>query len=127
MTSDFTELARFADDANDPHGDEATLHQLANQGVDLSEPTNFRHYLSFADETDATMAGQALANDLGYRVRAFAPQAAEQLWTLIAETEREPSLDKVDRMRRVMQTAAVRFNGRYDGWEAAVQRPDQAK
>jgi hypothetical protein len=119
--NEYTELARFdPGDPEDPNGDLATLAALAANGSDLSKPTHFIHYLTFADGEWAREAGQALAG-IGYRVRGFAPDSHVPHWRVRAETERVPAIENVRRMRQVMLTAAERYHGDYDGWEAAVQ------
>jgi Regulator of ribonuclease activity B len=123
MDSEFTVVGRFdPSDPGDPDGDAATLSALAASGSDLSRPTTFIHYLSFLAEENATAAGRALAEELGYRVQGFAPEANIPDWGVQAEVEREPTLENVRRMRQVMAVAAERFHGDYDGWEAAIQR-----
>jgi hypothetical protein len=119
---EYRELGRFdPEDTDDPGGDAATLTALAAHGSDLSRPTNFIHYLTFSEEAQAVAAGRALAEELGYRVRGFAPDAEVPHWSIQAEIEREPTIQNVHRMRQVMVVAAERYNGEYDGWEAAIQ------
>jgi hypothetical protein len=122
MSSDheYTVLGRLdPNDPDDPDGDALTLAALASRGSSMSKPTHFIHYLRFTEEGQAREAAKALAEHLGYRTRtrSFAPL----YWKVWAETEREPSIENVRRMRQVMLTAAERYGGDYDGWEAAVQ------
>jgi hypothetical protein len=120
--NEYTVLGRFDPEAqDDPDGDVSTLAALAAQGSDLSKPTHFIHYLTFSDEAQARAAGKALAEQLGYRVRGFGPDGEVHHWSLWVEIDREPTIDNVRRMRQVMETAATRYDGAYDGWEAAVQ------
>ena len=124
MSSDheFTVVGRFdPSDPEDPDGDLATLAALTAQGSDLSAATHIIHYLAFSDEQQARAAGQALAEQLGYRVRGFAPSSDSPRWSVHAETDRVPTIENIRRMRQVMLTAAERFDGAYEGWEAAVQ------
>jgi hypothetical protein len=124
MSSDyeFTVVDRFDPaDRDDPDGDLATLAALAAQGSDLSAATHFIHYLAFSDEQQARAAGKTLAEQLGYRVRGFGPGPDSPRLSVHAETDRVPTIENVRRMRQVMLTAAERFGGEYEGWEAAVQ------
>jgi hypothetical protein len=124
MSSDheYTVLGRLdRNDPDDPDGDALTLAALASRGSSMSNPTHFIHYLRFTEEGQAREAAKALAEHLGYHTRGFAPDAADPWWKVWAETEREPSIENVRRMRQVMLIAAERYGGDYDGWEAAVQ------
>jgi Regulator of ribonuclease activity B len=106
MSSDheFSVVGRFdPSDPDDPDGDFATLAALAAQGSDLSAPTHFIHYIAFSDEQLARAAGKALAEQLGYRVRGFAPDSDSPRWSIHAETNRIPTIENVRRMRSVMQ------------------------
>lgn len=130
MSSDsgYSVVGRFDPaDSNDPDGDHATLAALAAHGNDLSLATHFIHFLAFSDEQKARAAGKALAEQLGYRVRGFGPGVDALGWSVHAETDCVPTIENVRRMRQVMETAAERYGGEYEGWEAAVQRaPDHA-
>jgi Regulator of ribonuclease activity B len=110
------------DDPNDPNGDRLTLASLASAGSDLTKPTQFIHFLTFNDEEHSDAAGRALAGDLGYGVIKVPPHSNGQLWSLHATVARIPTLENVSRMRRVMEAAAERYGGQYEGWEAAIQR-----
>jgi Regulator of ribonuclease activity B len=120
--SEYTVLGRFdPNDPDDPDGDTATLAALAASGSDMSKPTHFIHYLSFTEQEHAQEAAKALNEHLGYRTRGFGPDTEVPHWSVWAEIEREPTIENVRRMRQVMLTAAERYDGEYDGWEAEVQ------
>jgi Regulator of ribonuclease activity B len=115
--SDFTELDRF------PSGDDETadlmvLERLQQHGADLSKKTEVIHYLYFDDEASARAAAEQLA-ELGYTSQG---RPSESSFLLMAERDEVPSIENVCRMRQVMETAADRFGGEYDGWEAAVTK-----
>jgi hypothetical protein len=121
--SEYEELGRYEPgDPADPHGDHTTLRHLAEQGADLSKPTNFIHYIVFPDRERAIAGGRLIADRLGYAVRASAPEEPEELWLVIAEREQVPTLENVDRMRQALSLAADEHDGEYDGWEAAIRR-----
>lgn len=123
MPDDYQEITRFdRTDPTDPHGDNLTLEQLAAAGSDLTIVTSFIHYLTFDAESQMLAAGRAIRQALGYSVRGFAPENADEGWSLHVTIKRLPSLENVQRMREVMAVAADRFGGSYDGWEAAVRR-----
>jgi hypothetical protein len=119
---EYTVLGRFdPSDPGDPYRDAATLATLTARGSSPSEPTHFIHHLRFTEEQQARDAALALTEHLGYRTRGFAPDATVHQWRVWAETDREPTIENVRRMRQVMLTAAERYDGDYDGWEAEVQ------
>ncbi|WP_410809547.1 ribonuclease E inhibitor RraB [Micromonospora sp. 067-2] len=122
MSESYLEVGGFGNaDVDDPHGDRETLHQLAAAGADMAVVTTFVHYLTFDAEARMVAAGRAIRQSLGYSVEGFPPEGSDDGWSLRVTIERLPSLESVQRMREVMEVAARRFDGSYDGWEAAVR------
>jgi hypothetical protein len=115
--TDFTELEKFPGDESDA-ADLQVLEQLRHHGADLSKATHVVHYLYFEDEKTARTVGEQLAG-LGYACKG---QPSDDSFALIAERDEVPSIENVRRMRQVMEVAAERFGGEYDGWEAAVTK-----
>jgi hypothetical protein len=121
MTDDFEVVGRFTPgDPADPDGDRATLRALEEGGGDLSKPTEFIHYLYFPDRERALEAARLIHEELGYTARGRSPEDPSEQWLVLAEREQVPTLENVERMRQALTTAAERFGGEYDGWEAAV-------
>lgn len=118
----FKVLRRFSHgDEPDPHGDRATLGELAKAGADLAKETDFRHQLYFAEPEAAREAGRFLAEEVGYGVKGFAPAEDGGDWLVVAQRQAVPSLENVLRMRQFMELVASNHGGDYDGWEAAVE------
>jgi hypothetical protein len=113
-----------------PDQDHAVLAALANAGSDLSKPAHTIHFLYFKSRASADAAAEELRQQGFSPVRtavAPAPSLLKRLigprrYSCIAETRAVPAEAAVLATSRMMEALAERHGGKYDGWEASVER-----
>jgi rhodanese-related sulfurtransferase len=106
-------------------GDEVVEAQLKAQGSDTTKPTDVVFYLYIPRLRDARTAARLLTED-GYTVAVNDPLGRlpdgsyEWRYSVIAHVQEAPTSENISNARRLYAGLARRFNGEYDGWEAAV-------
>ena len=107
-------------------GDENVLKQLHNHGSDLSKPTHIVFYLYVPDEHDANAASAQLQSQ-GFRAEVDTPLGRlsdgtiETRWSVVSHLTAIPTLKAIYSASAAMTNLANRYNGEFDGWEAAIQ------
>ncbi|HEY8864887.1 MAG TPA: ribonuclease E inhibitor RraB [Candidatus Dormibacteraeota bacterium] len=104
--------------ANKAALDQLTLQQLAKAGGNLEKPTDVVNYLYLPTEQVAQQAGTDL-RQAGYSVE-VRPAAKGSKWLALARIDLVPSDQNIQMLRERFEALAVKFEGEYDGWEAAV-------
>jgi Regulator of ribonuclease activity B/Domain of unknown function (DUF4440) len=108
-------------------GDERVLEQLRSSGSDLSKPTDIVFYLYIPSQSDAIAAATELAG-LGFQTEVSTPigklpnGATENRFSVVSHLTAIPTLTAIHSAATTMAGLADRYNGEYDGWEAAVQQ-----
>lgn len=114
----------------DPAGDRAVLAAMASAGADLSKPAHTIHYLYFPS-LQAADAAAAELRAAGFQpvTTAKAPQPSllkrlfgKPQYSCIAETRAVPYEPAVLATTRQMDAVAGKQGGKYDGWEASIER-----
>ncbi len=95
------------------------LDALADEGADLTKPTNFIFFAQFRDEDGAACAVARLSVE-GWRCRVVASEEEGFTRTLFADRDEVPSPENVAQMRAEIELVAEECGGSYDDWEAAV-------
>jgi hypothetical protein len=101
-------------------GDALVLQQLADIGSDLSKPRDARFYLYVHTESDAEEAADALRSD-GFTTEvgpAASPSAHP--WLVLASRDMVVDAPSIAAARERFDALAHRYDGDYDGWEAAA-------
>jgi hypothetical protein len=101
--------------------DIALLGQMLKQGADLNKPRHALYYLYFRTQEAAdSAAGDSREAGYSCEVREPLPAYPDQ-WSLVCE-RRDAVLDipGVRQADDLFQGIADRFEGEFDGWEAAV-------
>ncbi|MBV8368430.1 MAG: ribonuclease E inhibitor RraB [Candidatus Eremiobacteraeota bacterium] len=107
--------------------DRAVIAALRKAGSDVSRPTNIRHYFYMPTEREAGAVALTL-RAYGYHAWVEAPLGklsdgrAYNDWAVIAEKTAVPSLQTFRDTRPIFDELVVKYHGRYDGWEAQLQR-----
>ena len=104
--------------ANKAALDQLTLQQLAKAGGNLEKPTDVVNYLYLPTEQVAQQAGTDL-RQAGYSVE-VRPAAKGSKWLALARIDLVPSDQNIQMLRERFEALAVKCEGEYDGWEAAV-------
>lgn len=101
------------------HGlDALTVEHLSNAGSDLSQQHEVVHYLYFPRRANALRASKELAA-VGYDVEVRRTVDGSD-WLVLAKGAVVPQPVNIAKMRHQLEALAARFDGDYDGWEAAV-------
>ena len=123
-----TEAARVDGANGDPdHDDQLALEQLKRLHSDLSKPTEIVHYLYVTKRENAFAAVEELKK-AGFAAKCDEPLGRlpngqiEHRWSVTARAEEVPSLENLRNDRVLFEKLARRFDGEYDGWEAALNR-----
>ena len=93
----------------------------------MSKPHPVDFYLYFPDEMSAESASRELSRDgfsSGVSKSATPKPGAE--WLCLASKQLVPTEGAIAEASQRMEGAAARHRGEYDGWEAAVVRPNRA-
>jgi hypothetical protein len=98
-----------------------TLADLRRAGADLSRPQTPVYFLLFGDEAGARAARRA-AEAEGFGTLKLMRVRDSAHWALILTRIMPLSLDNVTSASRSLQAIAVRYDGRYDGWQADPRR-----
>lgn len=110
---------RAAGPADPRAADQATIDQLEAAGGDVSKLTHVIHYVYLPNE-EAAEGCKREFSQAGFGVKAFAPDEDIPAWSLHVDHEMVVSLDSITEAREKFEGAATRYDGDYDGWEAAV-------
>jgi hypothetical protein len=94
---------------------------MLQQGADLTKPRHALYYLYFASREAADSgAGDGRAAGYSCEVRELLPAYPDQ-WSLVCERpDAVLDISGVNRADELFQGIADRFEGEFDGWEAAV-------
>jgi hypothetical protein len=108
------------------HRDEAAadaqvIESLRANGSDLTKPHPIRYYLYFTQEPSARAAASELER-LWYKIDRLSPGPKKGQWGIIANKPTVPSMPVVSQITRDLNALAQRYQGEYDGWEAAVTK-----
>lgn len=114
----------------DPDGDRAVLAAMAAAGANMSKPAHTVHYLYFPSLAAADAAAaelRAAGYDPVNTSKAPQPSLLKRLFgkpqfSCIAETRAVPYEPTVLTTSRQMDAVADRHGGKYDGWEASIER-----
>jgi len=119
---------------NDPHeyqetgsfdtveeGDRRVLAHMRAQGTDFSKSRHVRHFHFFPDETLATGAREEIVAN-GYEAQQYRSAKDPNTWVVLSERTGLVNESEVARERFLMQAMAEKFEGEYDGWEAALDK-----
>ena len=112
--------------AADPTGemlDRHTLDALVAEGADLALETDVQLFLLFPTEAHARSA-QSVVQREGHVGDVLAPDEPDQSWVLAVHRMLVPSLENVRAARARYTSLATELGGTFDGWEAALRRPD---
>ena len=107
--------------------DERVLEQLRSNGSDLSKPTDISFHLYIPSQIDAIATATELAG-LGFHTKVNAPigklpvGATEDRFFVVSHLTAIPTLTTIHSAATTMAALADRYNGKYDGWEAAIQQ-----
>ena len=102
--------------------EEATVAELHELGVDLSQRHPLEHYLYFPFASQA----QAVADELraqGFQV-AVETEDEGETWLVLARHEIPISVRSLSDLRARFESLALVRGGDYDGWNVPVDRPD---
>ncbi len=80
-----------------------------------SLPRPMKHYLYFAEETDAQKASQRLV-DQGFSVEVRLSAGGED-WLALAVRTAPSTPEEMSHVREEMEAVAEQHKGEYDGWE----------
>ena len=100
--------------------DRLSLTHLEKLGADLALPRHVIHFLYFDGEEDARGA-VAEVPDAGWEGTLEAPSETTSQWVVRAEATRVVDAHTVPSYRAWFEQVATRWNGEYDGWEAAAK------
>jgi Regulator of ribonuclease activity B len=100
--------------------DQIVVKQLRSMGADLSQPRHVRHFIYFAEESDARAAAR-VAEEANYTATVNAPHDKVEEWVLVADSYRVIAPDTVAGFRAWFEQLASEWNGEYDGWEPATK------
>jgi hypothetical protein len=100
--------------------DQIALNALRESGSDLTQPTEINHYLYFPSQKVAQQVAAVLTKD-GYVVKvdmSAVPRPGQE-WLALATQTAVPTIAYLRKTRNQLNKIATKFNGVYDGWEAA--------
>lgn len=100
--------------------DQLALEQLALAGSRMGSSHLFKHYLYFSQKSSAEAAAEQLRM-AGFRVE-VERSWYNRSWLVLAFHQIEPQVERVERYRGFLEALAGRLQGKYDGWEAEVER-----
>jgi len=106
-------------DAQDVAQDNEVLDQLRSAGSDLAKPHHIEFYLYLPSQEDAEGAEGEL-RALGYNVTVRAAPDSSN-WLCLASRTMMPTIEELTNARGVFKGLALRYQGAYDGWEAAIE------
>lgn len=110
---------------NEDENDRAVLDHLRESGSYLTKATDVVFYLYIAASKDARTAASILEQN-GFVAEVQAPLGKlpdgsyESRYSIVAHIDEVPSLENIRTARILYEGLAKRYNGEYDGWEAAV-------
>lgn len=116
---EFIARGRASGPADPRAADQQVIDQLVAHGADLSKPTHVIHFLYLPNEQAAQACSREFAR-AGFGVRSLEPDRDMPAWALHVDHEMLVSIDSIADVRERLEGAADRFEGDYDGWEAAV-------
>ena len=120
-TPDAIQIAPLGVPVGSREGDAKVIATLKATGADVSKSTEIIHYLYVPKELDARAAARALEEkEFSLTIRPPGPQ--DRTWMVKATEKGTPSIEHFDATRPLFRDLARRFDGQYDGWEAAVTR-----
>jgi len=111
-------------------GDRRVLAALASHGSNLTKPAHTIHFLYFKS-MDAAKSARTELQAAGYQNLRVHRAPTKSLWkrwfgpheySCIAETHAVPSEAVVFATTDRMTALAEKFGGKYDGWEASVEK-----
>jgi hypothetical protein len=110
---------------NEAQNDAALLAQLRAHGSDLTKRTDIVFYLYIPKFEDARAANAELQRN-GYDPEVRQPLGKlpsggyESRYAVVAHIQEVPTPENIQAARTLYEGLARRYNGEYDGWEAAV-------
>jgi Regulator of ribonuclease activity B len=110
-----------------PAGDLVVIDALRKAGSNLSRRTEITYYLYVPAERDAREAAALLKkHNLAATVEkplgVLEDGSVSDAWGVITVTNDVPSLETVRTAGALFEDLARKYDGQYDGWEAAVQK-----
>ena len=109
---------------NPEQGDEAVVDALRKAGADLSQARDVLHYFYFPNEANAEDVAAEFRRD-GFSVRDPLPiddgTNSPNPWSVRATVNAIVSAAAAQESTCRFRTLAFRYNGEYDGWEAAAK------
>jgi len=100
-------------------GDRQTLNAMTAHGADLSKPTEVNFYLYLPTRAAAEAAVEEVRRS-GYVAEVRPPLPGYDTWLCFAIRDMLTSPEAIDLARVGFEALAQRFNGEFDGWEAAI-------
>jgi Regulator of ribonuclease activity B len=100
--------------------DKLSLKHLQKLGADLALPRHVIHFIYFDLEENARGAAQEVPK-AGWEAMVEEPVEAKSQWMIRAEATRVVDAHTVPSYRAWFEEVASRWNGEYDGWEAAAK------
>jgi len=107
--------------------DDDVLDALAAAGSDLSKETDIVFYLYIPRREDTDACASALWEH-GFRAQVMSPLgkledgSRSDNWGIKGRIEAVPTREMILKTNALMDEIARRFDGEYDGWEAAIAR-----
>ena len=114
-------MTRMEDD--DFSHEEATVEELQELGVDLSQRHPLEHYLYFPFASQAEGVAHQL-RDEGFQVAIESEEEGES-WLVLARHEIPISVRSLSEFRSRFETLASMRGGEYDGWNVPLDLPDE--
>lgn len=100
--------------------DQLALEQLALAGSRMDSSHQFKHDLYFAQRSNTEEAADEPRKE-SFRVE-VERSWDDRSWLVLAFHRIEPVAEIVERYRGFLEDLAGSFGGKYDGWEAAMER-----
>jgi Regulator of ribonuclease activity B len=125
ITPAIYEISKTNVSKSEGESDEAVLSELRAKGSDLTKVTDVAFYLYVPARRDAEAAATTL-REHGYQVEVREPlgevsdDSHESRYSIVARIGEIPSLENLRANRVLCETLAGRYEGEYDGWEAAI-------
>lgn len=110
----FSEISTTEDVAE---GDARVISMLAEQGADLSQPLQVRHYLYFRDRAAASAVTERLQAE-GFSIEQ--DHSRKYGWSVRASHATPVNAERIASLRARLTQVASSLDGEYDGWEAAL-------
>jgi regulator of RNase E activity RraB len=104
--------------------EEATVEELQELGVDLSERQRLEHYLYFPFASQAEAVAEELRGQ-GFEVAIESEEDGDS-WLVLARHEIPISVRSLSEFRSRFESLAGVRGGEYDGWNVPLELPDDA-